>query len=124
MIAERKTSSIMLGLLVVLTFVYHTGHSIYEFLGWEPLPTFEFLHMAAFLCAVVWWLRAETKRSAVKPVYCQGLLVGLGWLIIIPYHLFKTRGIRGMIPLLALLGSLVVSYILAVLIFFALTEGG
>jgi hypothetical protein len=123
-IVKQKSSFIMLVLLVVLTFVYQTGHSIYEFLGWEPLPTFEFLHTAAFVCGVVWWLRAETKHSAVKPVYCQGLLVGLGWLIIIPYHLFKTRGIKGMIPLLALFGSLVVSYILAVLVFFALTEGG
>ena len=124
MIAERKTSFIMLVLLVVLTFVYHTGQTIYEFLGLEPLPTFEFLHTAALLCGVVWWLKAEAKRSAVKPIYCQGLLVGLGWLIIIPYHLLKTRGIKGMIPLLALFGSLVVSYVFAVLIYIAITGGG
>jgi hypothetical protein len=114
----------MLVLLVALTFVYHTGHTIYELLGWEPLPTFEVLSKAALLCGVVWWLRAEAKRSAVQPVYCQGLLVSLGWLGIVPYHLLKTRGIKGLIPLLVLFGSLVVSYILAIVIFFILTEGG
>ena len=124
MIAERKTSFVMLVLLVVLTVVYHTGFTIYELLGKERLPTFEFLNTAARLCGVVWWLQAEKKRSAVQPVYCQGLMVGLGWLIIVPYHLLKTRGIKGMIPLLVIFGSLAVSYILAILIFFVLIEGG
>lgn len=103
----------MLILLIILIFIYNAGAAIYYEQGVEPLPTFEFLYNAAFLTGVVWWLRADAKRSAVTPVYCQGMLVGLGWLIIIPYHLLKTRGVRGLIPLFALLGSLIISRILA-----------
>jgi hypothetical protein len=107
----------MLVLLGVLVFVYHFGVGIYYARGLEPLPTFEFLYTAGFLCGVVWWLKAEARRSAVNPVYCSGLLVGIGWLIIIPYHLLKTRGVRGLIPLLALIGSFLLAQILAAVVY-------
>ena len=116
---ERKTSLIMLVLLGTLVFVYHIGLGIYHTKGLEPLPTFEFLYTATFLCGVVWWLKAETGTSAVRSIYCPGVLVGLGWLIVIPYHLLKTRGLRGLIPFLALLGLMVVSQIFGAILYVA-----
>jgi polyferredoxin len=107
----------MLVLLGILVFVYHFGMGIYSAGGLEPSPAFEFLYRAAFLCCVVWWLRADAPRYAVKLVYCLGLLVGVGWMIIIPYHLFKTRGVRGLIPLSALIGSFLAAHLLAVLVY-------
>ena len=109
----------MLVLLIILIFIYHVGAAIYQAYGVEPLPTFEFLYDAAFLSGVVWWLRGEAKRSAVTPVYCQGMLVGIGWLIIIPYHLLKTRGARGLLPLFALVGSFVLARVLVAIVVFA-----
>ena len=107
----------MLVLLAILVFVYHFGAGIYAAQGLEPSPAVEFLYTAAFLCGVVWWLKAEARRYTVKHVYCPGLLVGVGWIIIVPYHLFKTRGVKGLIPLLALLGSFLAGYILAVFVY-------
>ena len=107
----------MLVLLGVLVFVYHLGVGIYYARGLEPLPAFEFLYTGAFLCGVVWWLRAEAKSSPVARIYCEGLLVSMGWLFIIPYHLLKTRGIKGLIPLFALIGTFVAAYVLAVVVY-------
>jgi hypothetical protein len=107
----------MLVLLVILVFVSQFGIGIYDAGGLEPSAAFEFLHTFAFLCGSVWWLKSEARRYAVKPVYCLGLLVGVGWIIIVPYHLFKTRGIRGLIPLGALLGSFLAAHILAVVVY-------
>jgi hypothetical protein len=101
----------MLVLLIILIFIYHAGAAIYYVHGLEPLPAFEFLYNAAFLSGVVWLLRAETKRSAVSSVYCQGMLVGIGWLVIIPYHLLTTRGVKGLLPVFALLGSFLIARI-------------
>jgi len=109
----------MLVLLGIQVFVYHFGIGIYSAWGLEPSPTFEFLDTAAFLCGAVWWLKAEARRYNVKLVYCLGLLVGIGWIIIIPYHLFKTRGVRGLIPLLALLVSFLAAHLLAVFVYMA-----
>ena len=107
----------MFVLLLVLVFVYHFGLGIYSVSGLEPSPTFEFLETAAFVCGVVWWLRAEAQTSTVKRFYCLGLLVGVGWIIIVPYHLIKTRGVRGLIPLLALIASFVAAYLLAAVVY-------
>lgn len=107
----------MLVLLGVLVFVYHLGFGIYGALGLQPSPVFEFLYTGAFVCAVVWWLRAEANSSPVARIYCQGLLVGVGWIFIIPYHLLKTRGVKGLIPLFALIGTFVVSQVLATVLY-------
>lgn len=112
----------MLVLLGILVFLYHFGIGIYSAGGLEPSPTFEFLYTVAFLCCVIWWLKAEARLYAATPVYCLGLLVGVGWIIIIPHHLFKTRGIRGFIPLGALIGCFLVAHILAVFVFMILSN--
>jgi hypothetical protein len=107
----------MLVLIGILVFIYQFGIGIYYALGLEPLPSLEFLYQAALLCGVVWWLRADTRRYAVKQVYCLGLLVRVGWIILIPYHLFKTRGLRGLIPLVALIGIFIAAQLLAVFVY-------
>lgn len=107
----------MLVLLGTLVFIYNLGVAIYYARGLEPLPTFEFLYRAAFLCGVVWWMKAETGTSPVVSIYCPGVLVGMGWLIAIPYHLLKTRGLRGLLPFLALIGILVVSQIVVQIVY-------
>ena len=122
MIRERHTSLPIFFLLGLTVFIYHFGIGIYHALGLEPLPAFEFLYRSAFLCGVVWWLQAEARRSAVAPIYCLGLLVGMGWPIMIPYHLFKTRGARGLIPLLGLIGSWLVGHLLAVAVYMTFWE--
>ena len=98
-------------LLCILIFIYHFGVGVYYVLGTEPLPTFEFLYSAGFLCGVVWWLRAETKASLINQIYCPGLLIGWAWIVFVPYHLFKTRGLRALLPLLALFGSYFAAYL-------------
>jgi hypothetical protein len=106
----------MLFLLIILIFIYNFSAGVYYAHGVEPLPAVEFLYTSAFLCGVVWWLNAEAGRSALKPVYCRGLMVALGWLVIVPYYLLKTRGARGLIPLVALTGSFVIAYICAAVV--------
>lgn len=120
---KSSSSTIMLVLLGVLVFVYHLGFGIYGALGLEPSPAFEFTYTAAFVCAVVWWLRGEAKSSPVTRVYCQGVLVGVGWIFIIPYHLFKTRGVKGLIPLLALILTFIASNVLAAVIYVLSSDG-
>ena len=113
----------MLVLLGVLIFVYHLGIGVYYARGLEPLPTFEFLYNAAFFCGVAWWLRAEAKGSPVARTYCEGVVVGMGWIFVIPYHLLKTRGVKGLIPLFALIFTFVASKILVAIVYLFSSDG-
>jgi len=116
-------SLIMLVLFGVLVFVYHLGIGIYNRLGLEPLPAFEFLYTVGFLCGVVWWLRAEAGSSPVARIYCDGVLVGFGWIFIIPYHLLKSRGVKGLIPLLALIFTFIAARVLALVVNLLSSDG-
>ena len=114
----------MLVLLGLLLFVYNLGNGIYLYNGLEPLPTWDFLYRAAFLSGVVWALKADARKSAVQSVYCSGLIFSIGWLFAAPYHLLKTRGAVGLLPILALLGCIVVAQILALVLYLALLTLG
>jgi hypothetical protein len=111
----------ILVLLGILIFVYHFGTGIYYGGGWEPSPVFDFLYSSAFICGVVWWLRADAREYQVSSVYCPGVLVGLGWPILIPYHLFKTRGRKGFIPFVAFIGTFLAAYLLAAFLIIGLS---
>ena len=108
----------MLILLMILIFIYYFTAMFYQLSGMEPLATVEFLYIAALPCGVVWWFRSEKRKSAVTHVYCDGVAACYGFMFTIPYHLLKTRGVKGLLPLLALVGSYIGSQVLAVIIYF------
>ena len=107
----------MLVLLGASIFLFHVGRGILDAGGFEPEPRSEFLYGAIFVCGVVWWLRADAQHSPVTRLYCPGLIASIAWLIIIPYHLLKTRGVRGLFPILALISAFILARILAAVIY-------
>ena len=117
MIAREKTSLVMFILLGAGIFIYNLGAGMLYARGLEPLPAFEFLYAVVFICGTVWWLRAEAKRSPVTQVYCAGVLVLVAWPFIIPYHLLKTRGLKGLLPMLALISAFGLARILGAVIY-------
>ena len=120
MIAERKKSLILLVLLGITIFIYNLGLGIFNVRGLEPLPSFEFLYSAIFICGVVWWLRAEIRSSPATQLYCAGVFAVTAAPFIITYHLLKTRGWRGLLPLSALIATFVVAKVLAISIYLLL----
>jgi hypothetical protein len=106
-------------LLAILTFVYYFGQGIYALLGLEAPTVFEILYLSAFLSGTVWWMRAATRGQGFSALYCPGVMVQSGWLIVVPYYLFKTRGLRGLLPLLVLIGIFLVAQILVIVIYMA-----
>ena len=108
----------MLVLFAILIFIYNFTASLYALTGVEPLPTVEFLYIAAFPCGAIWWFRRETQQSDLQRVYCHGVLMNVGWFVIIPYHLVKTRGWKGLLPVLALVVTYVLSLVMAAIVYF------
>ena len=108
----------MLVLLAILIFIYNFISVFYALSGVEPLPTVEFLYIAAFPSGVAWWLRTDKHKSVAQQLYCQGLMAYTGAIFIVPYHLLKTRGVKGLLPLLALVFSYFGSQILGVIFYF------
>ena len=110
----------MLILFAILIFIYNFGAAFLIESGSEVSPAGEFLYLAAFPCAAVWWLKSDPRRSVMNSLYCHGVLMGGGWFVLIPYHLWKTRGAKGFLPLLLLIGCFVSARIAAGLVYIVL----
>jgi hypothetical protein len=121
-VTAERNSLILLVLLIALMIVYHVGVIIYFALGLEPLPTFKFLYHFGFICGIIWFFKAEADRSALARVYCPGVVIGMGWFFLLPYHLLKSRGVRGLIPLFALVGTYLTLQVLAAIVYVIYTS--
>jgi len=93
----------MLVLLAVLVFFSSVSHTFFSLEHLEFPVLAEGLYRIAFIWAVGWWIREENRRHRIAPLYCDGLLISIGWLVLIPYYLFKTLGLKGFIPLFTLI---------------------
>jgi len=112
----------MLVLFAILIFIYNFAAALFFASGFELSPAVEYLYAAAFPCAAIWWLRSDAYHSSVKPLYCHGMMMGAAWFVIIPYHLLKTRGAKGFLPLLLLAGSFVGAQLAAAVVYVLLNS--
>lgn len=110
----NQNSWLMLILFVLLVLLHSVGTGLYAARGLEPSAAFDSLYRIGLLCAIIWWLKDDARRYGVRLVYCLGLFVSIAWMILIPYHLFKTRGMKGFIAILVLIGIFITAQVAAV----------
>jgi len=75
--------------------------SLYSSLSIPSSGLFELLSRFAFLWVIWWWLKEDGKQFGSKWVLDLGMFLFIAWIFILPYHLFKTRGVKALIPILA-----------------------
>lgn len=111
--------TIFLYAYVVLTQV---ASGMYEAAQVEPVPAFILISQLGFFWALACWLQRDMDSQAIRWAVDVGFFLYLGWLFVLPYYLFKTRGPRAALVILAFvavyLGSLaagIAAYVFAVL---------
>ena len=115
---------LILAFLAALVLLYHVSEGLYFARGLEPSPALDLLYRAGLVWSTCWWLAADSRRHKVTPVYCLGLLVTVAWVIIIPHHLLKTRGLKGVVTILCLLGVFAAAQIVAVMVYLIFSAAG
>lgn len=73
--------------------------------GAEPPPAFALLYALGLLWVVGGWLRRDSAKRGVGWVFDMGLFLYIAWPFVMPYYLLKTRGARGLLPILAFVGA-------------------
>jgi hypothetical protein len=99
--------------LFLFTFFTQFIGGLYSAYGTELPPFFELLSRIAFAWLLWWWLREDSKRTAVTWPLDLGFFLFVGWILIIPYHLFKTRGLKGFFGILWFIGILLAAWVAA-----------
>ena len=88
-----------------LLYIYLTltqfAHGTYLASEIEPPPAFTLIDFVGLLCFVGWWLLTDSRKRGVAWVYDIGFFLSIAWPFIMPYYLLKTRGAKGLLPILA-----------------------
>ncbi len=85
----------------------------YEIYGLAPPAAFEFLGPLAFLGLICWWLWQDSVRTGVTWPLDTGMFLYTAWILILPYHLIRTRGLGGLLDICLFAGVVILVSILA-----------
>lgn len=99
-------SRIFFSFLFVVQFIT----SLYEARLVELPKGVEILSGLGFVWLIWWWLRDDSRKRNIQWVLDLGFFLLLGWMFILPYHLFKTRGLGAFIPILFFVFVLISAY--------------
>jgi hypothetical protein len=85
--------------------------------GREPPPVFSLIYLFGFLWIIGWWLRDDARRRGISWVYDIGFFLFLAWPFVMPYYLLKSRGIKGILVLLAFIAVYIGASILGIVLY-------
>jgi hypothetical protein len=86
---------------------------LYLALRAEPPPGYVLLYAAGFVWAFGWWMRDDSRRRGVRWVWVSdlGLFIYITWPFVLLYYLFKTRGAKASLTILAFCGAYIMSFL-------------
>jgi len=105
--------TILLYSFVVIT---QFAHGVYLGRQIEPPGAFTLLYWLGLLWIIGWWLRTDSRKHGVAPVYDMGFFLYIAWPLVMPYYLVKTRGAKGLLIILGFAGAYVGAAIVGITI--------
>ncbi len=93
----------------IATGVYQSSHT-------DPPPPFDFVYRFGLPCLMTWWLLQDSRKRGITWFLDLGLFIYVAWVVILPYHLIKTRRLRAMLPIFAFVAVFVVASLLGLII--------
>jgi len=86
------------------------AHGFYSARDIEPPPAFTLIFSAGLLWIVGWWVLRDSRKRSVPWVYDIGFFLVVAWPVIMPYYLLKTRGAKGLLLILAFVGTYLAAF--------------
>jgi hypothetical protein len=102
---------------MVLFFVGNVGVAVAAAYERPVRPAFLALYSVGVGWAIAWWVQLDCRRLRVPTSLDHGWFIFYMWPFALPYHLLRTRGVRGCGLLIALIGVFVVAYISALAVY-------
>ncbi|MGE3468227.1 MAG: hypothetical protein AB7J13_15015 [Pyrinomonadaceae bacterium] len=91
--------------LLVYAFAFQFVETVFAIYQVETSGAWTVLSAITFLWIVWWWLMSDSLRHGVRWPLDLGMFIYIAWPLLVPYHLFSTRGWAGFIPILYFLLS-------------------
>lgn len=103
------------GLIYLFMLVAHAIEGFYLARGVEIPGLYTLIGRLTFFWLIGWWLLKDSRRHGFKWVYDIGFFLFVAWPLIMPYYLFKTRGIKALLTITIFLAVYVGAYMIGAL---------
>jgi len=100
-------------LLFLFVFFSHFVATFYAAFQAESSALFDLLSRLTFLWLISWWLRADSRHRGISWPLDMGMFLYVGWIFLIPYYLFRTRGMPALFDILSLIGAMIAGWLAA-----------
>ncbi|HEY0431950.1 MAG TPA: hypothetical protein VGC61_09020 [Pyrinomonadaceae bacterium] len=107
-------------LLYFYLILMSVAHGVYAAAQAEPPPLFTAVNYVGHLWIIGWWLLTDSRKHGIAWVYDLGLFLSIAWPFIMPYYLLKTRGAKGLLVILAFVGTYIVASAVGVIAYMLL----
>jgi hypothetical protein len=112
-LARQSTPTRILFPYVFLTNLVSTFYAAFQI---SPPVLLELLIPLVFLWLIAWWLVEDSRRTHVTWPVDTGMFLYGAWIVLLPYHLFKTRGLRAFIGIFAMIGTMFAAWLVAAIV--------
>lgn len=94
----------------------NTALGLYGGLSLQRSASFQLIYTLIFWGALSWWFIEDSKKHGWEWLHGWGIfLYAAGWLIV-PYYLFKTRGVKALLILFLFLGFYVGTQVVGLIV--------
>jgi len=90
--------------------------TLYQLRGLETHWLFDALSRIAIVWLIWLWLREDSRRLGITWMLDLGMFLFIAWVVLLPYHLFKTRGLKAFIPILAFILTILCGIVAAAVV--------
>ena len=84
---------------------------LYSINGIIQPAAFEFLQPYGFIGLICWWLQRDSSRTGVSWPLDLGMFLYAAWFLILPYHIIRTRGVRGVLDICIFVGVVIAIWV-------------
>jgi hypothetical protein len=78
----------------------------------EPSQGFAFFSYLILFSLIGYWLNKDNQRYKIAWVFDMGFFLYLAWPLIVPFYLFKTRGVKALRIIFGFIGIFLGAYII------------
>lgn len=93
-------------------------NSIFFANGIEPSFEFQTIYNLGFFLILTYWYKNDCQNYQEPWLIDSGLFVYLFWFLLLPFHLFKTRGIKAIWTILIFLGIYLSAYLISLIFYY------
>ena len=112
------SSRTLLVVIVIFTVAMTAGTVVMAYRGLHVSERVNYLWLATYSLLVVLWFREDSHVHGVHLPLDAGFFVIVLWPLVIPYHCYKSRGLKGLALAAGLLAGYCLPHLFGALVYF------